>query len=118
MLDRGWPDYNYPAPLNDATVTNYRAFLDWQRKNNGMQVERLKPGRKDQIVLRRDAAKYPNFEVRNIAANGEVWTGAGTNTRAYHPRYRRPEARRVSHREHVLPGDPRELRQVRFLQRR
>ena len=86
MLDRGWPDYNYPAPLNDATVTNYRAFLDWQRKNNGMQVERLKPGRKDQIVLRRDPAKYPNFEVRNIAANGEVWTGVGTNTRAHHPR--------------------------------
>ena len=24
-----------------------------------MQVERLKPGRKDQIVLRRDPAKYP-----------------------------------------------------------
>jgi beta-lactamase superfamily II metal-dependent hydrolase len=86
MLDRGWPDYNYPAPLNDATVTNYRAFLDWQRKNNGMQVERMKPGRKDQIVLRRDAAKYPNFEVRNIASNGEVWTGVGTNTRAIQPR--------------------------------
>jgi hypothetical protein len=51
-----------------------------------MQVERLKPGRKDQIVLRRDAAKYPNFEVRNIAANGEVWTGVGTNTRAHQPR--------------------------------
>ena len=28
MLDRGWPDYNYPAPLNDATVANYRAFLE------------------------------------------------------------------------------------------
>lgn len=86
MLDRGWPDYNYPAPLKDATVSNYRAFLDWQRKNAGMQVERLTPGRNDQIVLRRNAAKYPNFEVRNIAANGEVWTGVGTNTRAHFPR--------------------------------
>ena len=86
MLDRGWPDYNYPAPLNDPTVTNYRAFLEWQRKNNGMQVERLKAGRNDQIVLRRDAAKYPNFEVRNVGANGEVWTGVGSNTRAHHPR--------------------------------
>ena len=86
MLDRGWPDYNYPAPLNDATVANYRAFLEWQRKNNGMQVERLKPGRNDQIVLRRDSAKYANFEVRNIASNGEVWTGVGSNTRAHHPR--------------------------------
>jgi beta-lactamase superfamily II metal-dependent hydrolase len=86
MLDRGWPDYNYPAPLNDATVVNYRAFLDWQQKNNGLRVERMQPGRNDQIVLRRDRAKYPNFEVRNIAANGEVWTGAGANTRANHPR--------------------------------
>jgi hypothetical protein len=51
-----------------------------------MKVERLKPGRNDQIVLRRDPAKYPNFEVRNISANGEVWTGVGANTRAYHPR--------------------------------
>jgi len=85
MLDRGWPDYNYPAPLTDATVTNYRAFLEFQRKNNGMQVERLQPGRRNQIVLRRDAAKYPNFEVRNIASNGEVWTGVAENTRAYHP---------------------------------
>lgn len=85
MLDRGWPDYNYPAPLRDATVTNYRAFVDWQRQNNGMQVQRMQPGRNDQIVLRRDPAKYRNFEVRNIAANGEVWTGVGVNTRAYQP---------------------------------
>lgn len=86
MLDRGWPDYSYPAPLKDATVSNYRAFLDWQHKNNGMEIERLKPGRNDQIVPRRAASEYPNFEVRNIAANGEVWTGVGTNTRAHHPR--------------------------------
>jgi beta-lactamase superfamily II metal-dependent hydrolase len=86
MIDRGWPDYNYPAALNDATVTNYRAFLDWQRRNTGMKVERLRPGRNDQIVLRRDPAKYPNFEVRNIAANGEVATGVGTNTREQFPR--------------------------------
>ena len=49
MLDRGWPDYNYPVPLNDNRLTNYRAFLDWQRKNNGMQVERLKPGRRTKL---------------------------------------------------------------------
>ena len=87
MLDRGWPDYSYPAPLNaDAGVTNYRKFLDWQRTHNAMQVERFKPGRNDQIVLKHDPAKYPNFEVRNIASNGEVWTGVGVNTRAHHPR--------------------------------
>ncbi len=86
MLDRGWPDYSYPAPLRDAAVSNYRAFLDWQRKNSGMRVERLKPGRNDQIVLRRNREKYPNLEVRNIAANGEIWTGVSTNTREHFPR--------------------------------
>ncbi|HEY3738227.1 MAG TPA: hypothetical protein VGL53_00210 [Bryobacteraceae bacterium] len=86
MLDRGWPDYNYPAPLKEPLIANYRAFLEWQRAHNGMTVERLQPGRNDQIVLRHDRAKYPNFEVRNIAGDGEVWTGFGTNTRAHHPR--------------------------------
>jgi hypothetical protein len=37
---------------------------------------RLQPGRSDQIVLVRDPKAYPQFEARNIAANGEVWTGA------------------------------------------
>jgi hypothetical protein len=46
----------------------------------------LQPGRADQIVLRRDAAKYPEFQVRNIAANGEIWTGVGANTRQHFPR--------------------------------
>jgi hypothetical protein len=85
MLDRGWPDYNYPAPLSDPMMQNYRAFLKWQAERNGMQVERLQPGRNDQIVLRRDPRRYPNFEVRNVAANGEIWTGVAANTRRHFP---------------------------------
>ena len=30
LLDRGWPDYSYPAPLEDASTKNYRAFVQWQ----------------------------------------------------------------------------------------
>lgn len=86
MIDRGWPSYEYPSPQKNPTVANYRAFLEWHQKNGGLDVQRLQPGRNDQIVLRRDAAKYPNFEIRNIAANGEIWTGVGTNTRAHFPR--------------------------------
>ena len=93
MIDRGWPDYRYPAPLESASVGNYRQFLEWQSKHNGLQVERLKPGRNDQITLRRDPKKYPNFEVRNIAANGEIWTGVNNTTREHFPRLQdmRPE---------------------------
>jgi hypothetical protein len=42
-------------------------------------------GNVGQIRLVRQPSTYPNFEVRNLAANGEVWTGAGANTRRLFP---------------------------------
>ena len=86
LLDRGWPDYNYPSPFDkNAMVKNYRAFAKWQIEHNGMKGERFVPGRNDQVVLCRDAKKYPNFEFRNVGANGEIWTGVGTTTRQHIP---------------------------------
>lgn len=85
LLDRGWPDYNYPVPLEDATMKNYRAFLTWQMKNQGLQVERFGAGRKDQVVLLHEPGAYRDFEFRNIGANGEIWTGVGSTTRQHFP---------------------------------
>ncbi len=85
LLDRGWPDYNYPAPLTGEMMDQYRAFLNWQHEQHGMCVERFQPGRADQIVLLRQPVKYPDFQVRNLAANGEVWTGVATSTRHHFP---------------------------------
>ena len=85
MLDRGWPNYDWPRPLENPMMENYRAFLKWRIERNGMKVERLQPGRNDQIVLVHDPERYSDFEVRNIAANGEIWTGVGTNTRQHFP---------------------------------
>ncbi len=85
MLDRGWPDYNYPVPLDNEMVRNYRAFLKWQSENKGLKAERFQPGRNDQITLLHEPDKYPQFEVRNISANGEIWTGTGTATAKHFP---------------------------------
>ena len=85
LLDRGWPDYAYPAPQKAAFMTNYQAFVKWQVANKGMQTERFKSGRNDQVVLLRDATAYPAFECRNVGANGEIWTGTGTATRPCFP---------------------------------
>jgi hypothetical protein len=85
LMDRGWPDYNYPAPLEDNATKNYRAFVKWQTANNGLKVERFTPGRNDQVVLLRAPDKYRDFEFRNVGANGEIWTGVGTATRQYFP---------------------------------
>lgn len=84
MIDRGWPDYDYPGPLDNPMMRNYRNFLEAGR-GLGMTVERLVPGRGDQIILKRELEAFPSFEVRNIAVNGEVWTGVHTTTRQHFP---------------------------------
>ena len=82
LVDRGWPNYDYPRPVEGDAMDAYRGFIEAQRSKHGMIVERLQPGEADQIVLTREPEHYPGFEVRNLAANGEVWTGVGTTTRA------------------------------------
>jgi len=54
LLDRGWPNYDYPAPMKDPS---YRAFVQ-KRAREGAKVERLTPGRNDQIVLKRAAKSW------------------------------------------------------------
>lgn len=85
VIDRAWPDYDYPRPISDRTMTNYRTFLAWQAEHNHLQVERFQPGRADQLILVHDADAYPQFHIRNLYANGVLWTGQGAATRALFP---------------------------------
>jgi len=85
LLDRGWPDYNYPRPLGGENMRNYRNFISWNVENREAVIERFQPGRNDQLVLINDPRKYPDFEIRNLAMNGVVWTGTGMNTRNHFP---------------------------------
>lgn len=84
FLDRAWPDYDYPQPVKDLPAANYILFLREQAKR-GIAIERFRAGDASQIVLRHNPLEYRNFTVRNIAANGEVWTGVGTETKRYFP---------------------------------
>lgn len=77
MIDRAWPDYDYPTPLDNPSVANYRRFLETRQQAGGMGIERFVAGRSDQIQLLREPAAYPTFEIRNLHVNGNVWTGAG-----------------------------------------
>lgn len=86
MIDRGWPDYSYPSTDHaEFAAPAFRAYRDYLQKGT-TKGERLAPGRNDQIVLRREREKYPDFEIRNVSANGEIWTGQGTATAARFPR--------------------------------
>jgi hypothetical protein len=79
FVDRAWPDFTYPAPADLDFQKNYRTFLKAKEKA-GAKVERFRIGVRNQFQLERDAAAYPSFEVRNLAANGEVWTGESEKT--------------------------------------
>ncbi|GAB3785917.1 hypothetical protein GCM10028818_48370 [Spirosoma horti] len=85
IMDRGWPDYTYPRPLDaDSMVANYRRFLAWQVQHNGLVVEAANAGKNDQITLLKQPRKYP-VEVRNLAVNGKIWTGEGNATQTLFP---------------------------------
>lgn len=86
MLDRGYPDYDYPAPLEGGS--DAAAYVDFVRngvRSGAFEAERVRPGSPRQVRLLRDPEGYPEFETRMIAANGEVWTGVAENTRKHFP---------------------------------
>jgi beta-lactamase superfamily II metal-dependent hydrolase len=83
LIDRGMS--YMPPPMNDATIQNYRAFIGEQQQSHGLKAETIRVGASDQITLRRERDAFPNFEVRNVAADGEVWTGEGSGARAIFP---------------------------------
>lgn len=84
IVDRGFPNYNYPTPINDPSTNNYRE-CGKALARTGTKLEAFRVGTTSQFTLLRKPADFPNFEVRNIVANGELWTGIGDNTRKCFP---------------------------------
>lgn len=84
IVDRG---YTFPRDILALYpgVANYARFVDWSKTAWSADHEEFRVGAADQFALRRDAAKYPNFSIRNLIGNGVVWTGSGTATRNTFP---------------------------------
>jgi beta-lactamase superfamily II metal-dependent hydrolase len=79
FLDRGTRTNRKASDMIDSGGQgNYDKFIAWAKKTNASMDERFIAGRNDQIVLTHTPEKYSTFSVRNIAANGDVWTGSGS----------------------------------------
>jgi ribonuclease BN (tRNA processing enzyme) len=71
LIDRDYPEYNFPTDLRIAyqkepsIFINLQRFIGYQQKNNGMATEKLKPA------------------IRGIKTNGTIWTGQGNETLTY-----------------------------------
>lgn len=84
LIDRGFPGYSYPRPPQAPYALNYLDYVK-SRRSLHESCERFRPGRADQIRLTRNPGRYPDFEIRNLAANGEVWTGTGNGASPHFP---------------------------------
>ncbi len=59
------------------TLRNYWKYIDYHSKTNGMVHETLIAGKLDQVRLKKVPSDFPDFQIRNIAVNGNIWTGEG-----------------------------------------
>ncbi|KAI1181684.1 hypothetical protein F5B17DRAFT_424109 [Nemania serpens] len=83
VIDRAYPDYGLLQPLSAPFTTNHLAWLK-ARLQDGRQVAQIDVGSTSQITLR-SPEEYPTFSIRTLAANGEVWTGDGQESRSLFP---------------------------------
>lgn len=85
FYDRGYPEYDYPVVMEDRHLDNYRNFVANHVRENGAVQEKFNVGELNQIAMTHKPSKYSDlFSIRNIAANGEVWTGEGMETIRYY----------------------------------
>ncbi len=96
LIDRGWPDYDFPSPLTAGYITNYIQFVNWNIENRDVVAEKIRVGANDQLTLVREPDRYPGFEIRNIAANGFIWTGHSDNIRNHFPPGQYPDENMAS----------------------
>ncbi len=95
LIDRGW---EYPKNrASETRIANYRTFINWAKTAYSATYEEFDVGKNDQIVLKKNPSKYTDFSVRNLFANGYVWTGAGSEKRNTFPSV-----------ENILAADPAE----------
>lgn len=93
LIDRG---FEYPINLKDkriqesprfskdpygmiTTLKEYWRFIDHEHLTRNLINEPLQVGSSNQIKLEIDGESYPEFRVRNIVSNGNVWNGYGEN---------------------------------------
>lgn len=86
LVDRAYPNYDIPSAsavsASNSGFSNYREFVR-AREAAGKSNEMFSVGSNSQFVLLYKANSYPNFSIRNLAGNLNVWTGSGTSVSQY-----------------------------------
>ncbi|WP_299174000.1 MBL fold metallo-hydrolase [uncultured Brevundimonas sp.] len=84
LIDRAYPSYDLPRPVSLPFQANYEAFVR-ARLVGGRSVERFTAGTLNQLRRDQDASTVPGYSIRNLAVNGQVWTGRDETSRSRFP---------------------------------
>lgn len=84
LVDRGFPDYDFPEKVTDPNALNYIAFAR-SRQARGQAVEQVRPGSVTQIAPVHAGKGAGDCAVRILAGNGRVWSGVGETAAAHFP---------------------------------
>lgn len=87
IIDRDYPVYGLRRPPENDTF--FYRYLDLTKQMEHLHpgtMERFKVGSNGQFALKYNPRRYDSsFEIRNLIANGIMWTGNGTETVSLFP---------------------------------
>lgn len=85
IIDRAYPDYNYPLQIKDNDVEEYKKYTLWAQNKYGSVMEKFIVGKHNQIRMTKNIHGFDDLiNIRNLCANAELWTGEGENTIRYY----------------------------------
>lgn len=103
LIDRAYPAYNYPFDFKKTaelykggevefakTINNYFSFIK-EKQQQGLKMAPFRAGSDRQLVLLRDPASFPAFSIRNVKANGDIWTGKDSATYQHFPGFNKTD---------------------------
>jgi len=84
LIDRNYPSYTYPLDLKQFLSKNsiFQSYLSFANSDT-VHTEAAKVGSTTQIKLLHAPQRYPQFQIRNVKANADIWTGSGEQVLTY-----------------------------------
>lgn len=85
LFDRNYPRYDFPLDIlknnyDSTSFKNYLQFIRSESEVRKLKVASIIPGSSIQLVPVLDQKLFPEFKIRNLAANGKVWSGKGESS--------------------------------------
>ena len=85
LFDRNYPSYDFPLDIlknnyDSTSFKNYLQFIRSETASRKLKVASITPGSSIQLVPVVNQKLFPEFEIRNLAVNGKVWSGEGESS--------------------------------------